>query len=247
MNRACGAAQEILRLSELASRRLWINDVHPLAKLAASVCYIAVVMSYRREDVAGLLTAACYPVSLFILAELSFVDCISRLRLVLPLVCFIGLFEPIMRGAAGVPAMMTLAQKGVLAVLASYALIATTPIEDICYALRLVHLPAIIVSEILLIYRYTTLLLDEAGRVTDAYSLRAPEQRGVHWRAWGSLAGMMLLRAVDRAGRVWQAMEMRGFDGELVPSRRTSLPRAQSAAFFIFWAAAFALMRSLAL
>lgn len=144
-----------------------------------------------------------YPIVLFILGDISFTDALKRLRIVLPLVCFVGLFNPFFDrkpaleiGAfvvtAGMVSMATLMLKGIYSVLAAYLLIASTSIEKICSAMRMLHIPAILVTQVLLTYRYISVLLDEAGRITEAYSLRAPKQKGVHFKVWGSLAGQLL-------------------------------------------------------
>ena len=46
-----------------------------------------------------------------------------------------------------------------------------------------------------------------------AYSLRAPGQKGIHISAWGSFLGQ-LLRSMDRAQALYESMELRGFSGE---------------------------------
>ena len=48
----------------------------------------------------------------------------------------------------------------------------------------------------------------------NAYTLRAPGQKGVHISAWGSFLGQLLLRSMDRATALYQSMQMRGFTGE---------------------------------
>ncbi|MDY4970728.1 MAG: energy-coupling factor transporter transmembrane component T, partial [Lachnospiraceae bacterium] len=68
--------------------------------------------------------------------------------------------------------MFTLILKGIFTVLAAYLLIATTTIEKICYALHLLHVPGILITQFLLTYRYVTVLLKEVNRITQAYSLR---------------------------------------------------------------------------
>ena len=109
--------------------------------------------------------------------------------------------------------MITLMLKGVFSVLASYFLVATTSIDKICYSLRLIHVPEILVTQIMLTYRYIVLLLKEVNRITDAYSLRAPGQKGIHFRVWGSLTGQLLLRSMDRATIVYESMLLRGYNG----------------------------------
>ena len=226
MNHIESAIYEIHSMDSLASRNQWVNRLHPLIKFFITILYIALVVSFSKYDVLGIASMVIYPLILFQLADLSFRACIKRLRIVLPLVCCIGIFNPFLDHttvqigsvvmSAGVLSMCTLIMKGIFSVLASYLLIATTSIEDICYALRLLHVPKLLVTQILLTYRYVTVLLGEVNRMTQAYSLRAPRQKGVHFKVWGSLTGQLLLRSIDRANAVYESMLLRGYQGEFV-------------------------------
>lgn len=223
MNKVGNAIYEINHMDIIAGRDQWVNQIHPLVKFVLTVFYIAEVVSFDKYDIIGLSGMVIYPLALFILAELSFRDSIKRLRIVLPLVCLVGIWNPfydripVSIGAlhlnAGVISMVTLMIKGVLAVLASYLLIATTTIEKLCYALRMLHIPQILVTQILLTYRYISVLLEEVDRIVQAYALRAPNQKGIHFKVWGSLTGQLLLRSMDRANAVYESMALRGYDG----------------------------------
>ena len=137
---------------------------------------------------------------------------------------------------------LTLIIKGILSVLASYLLIATTRIESICYALNLLHVPDILVTQILLTYRYITVLLSEANHIFEAYSLRAPKQTGVHYKVWGSLIGQLLFRSIDRATALYDSMVLRGYNGNF---RHSQLKRAewQDFAYLVACSGVFALLR----
>ena len=50
--------------------------------------------------------------------------------------------------------------------------------------------------------------------MTDAYSLRAPGQTGLHYKVWGTMVGQLLLRSMDRAQIVYDSMMLRGYQGE---------------------------------
>lgn len=219
------AVYEIHHIDADGRKDQWVNRLHPLVKLAVTVCFIAVTASFPKYGLAGLLRMGVYPIAVFILGEVSFKEALRRLRIVLPLVCLIGLFnpffdrQPVMEAGgitvtAGMLSMLTLMVKGIYSVLASYLLIASSSIESICYALRLLHVPSVIVTQILLTYRYIGLMLAEADRMMQAYMLRAPNQKGVHIRAWGSFAGQLLLRSMDRAEEVYESMTLRGYRGE---------------------------------
>ncbi len=252
MSRIGGAICEFQSIDALAREERWTGSIAPLARVFVTVFYIVLLVSFHKYD-SAVFGMILYPFILFLTTGLSFKDAVRRLRIVLPLVIVIGIANPFFDRkilfsiggtgiSGGVMSMVTLMLKAALAVLASYLLIATTPIEELCGALRRIHIPQIIVTEILLIYRYITVLLSEARRVTQAYSLRAPGQKGVAFRAWGPLAGQMLLRSMDRAETLYESMQLRGFAGEFpLPGRRISAGR--TAAFLVIACASLLILR----
>lgn len=253
MSKIGNAIYEIHHMDTLAGRDQWVNRVHPLVKFVVTIGYIMAVVSFQKYDVIGLAGMAVYPIALFLLSELSFWDSVRRLRLVLPLVCFVGILNPFfdknyisvegLKISAGVLSMIVLIMKGVFSVLASYLLIATTSVEKLCYAFRLLHIPKAMVTQFMLTYRYITVLLGEANRITQAYALRAPNQRGVHFKVWGSLAGQLLLRSMDRAEDVYESMLLRGYQGDYQYLRERIAFRWQDAAYLLFWIAGIVLFR----
>lgn len=213
-----------------------MNKLHPLGKLLVCVIYIFVVASFDKYAIDKLLVMAIFPAFCFIVGDLSIKEGLYRMRVIIPLVMFVGVFNPFFdkrvlftMGAAGsqiavtggVISMLTLMLKGLFSVLSAYILIATTSIEEICYALRVLHVPKIIVIVIMLIYRYFGLMGAEADRITTAYMLRAPKQKGIHYSAWGSLVGQWLLRSMDRATAVYESMTLRGFNGDFRVKRKS--------------------------
>lgn len=247
------AIHEVYHMDKIAGRNQWMNSVHPLVKLLLTVLYIALVVSFDKYDLTGLIGMVIYPIAVFILGELSFKDSIKRLKVVLPLVCAVGLFNPffdkeplfeIGRFAftSGMLSMLTLMIKGILSVLASYLLIAATSIEKICYALRLLHIPSIIVTQILLMYRYISLLLEEADRMTKAYSLRAPGQKGIQFKVWGTFIGQLMLRSVDKSEAVYESMCIRGYKGEFYYHNRQSI-KINDIIYLVIWTVILMLFR----
>ena len=245
MNKIGNALHEIQTIDSIARRHQWVNALHPLIKLSLTLFYMIMVVSFDRYHFFGLLGMIVYPLIVFELAQLSLIHAVYKLRFILPFVCFVGLLNPIFDNipitsfwgitlTSGMISMSTLMLKGVLTVLSSYLLIATTTIEDICYALRLLHIPKLLVTQILLIYRYLSVLLSEANRMTQAYSLRAPRQKGVHFKVWGSLAGLLLLRSMDRANELYESMCLRGYHGEFYYSSQKKIA-ISDILYWIIW------------
>ena len=224
MSKITGTISEIHKLQEQAQLSTPLTSLHPLAKLLMTMAYIITLMSLGKYALFKLLVLACYPLLGFYWGRISLSQALWRLRLILPLVACVGIANPLFDThiiywgdfaiQAGYLSFITLMLKGVLAVLASYLLIATTTIEQICYALRLLRLPKLLVTQLLLSYRYLTLLLEQADTIAQAYTLRAPKQKGVHFKVWGSLAGQLLLRSIDRANNLYDSMLLRGYQGE---------------------------------
>lgn len=225
MNQAENAAAELRAMDDLAAMDSPMHRLHPAGKLVMTLVYILTVVSFHKYDFSGLTVMVLFPVLGYQLSFIPVSLCFRRLRVVLPLVCAVGLANPFfdreillrLGGIAvsgGVVSMLTLMMKGVFALMASFLLVATTGMDGICMAMRQLHLPKLLTSLIMLTYRYISLLLDEVAIMTQSYHLRAPEQKGIHFRAWGSFLGQLLLRTMDRAQELYEAMELRGFDGE---------------------------------
>lgn len=237
----------------IVARNRWLNHIYPLIKLVVTICFITITVSFSKYNLAGILRMGVYPIIVFILGEVSFRDALRKLRVILPIVCLMGIFNPFfdrqpmleIAGIAvttGMVSMLTLMVKGIYSVLASYLLIATTPIEKICHALRLLHVPVVIVTQILLTYRYIRLLLNEARHMIQAYSLRAPNQKGVHFKVWGSLVGQLLLKSIDRADEVYESMLLRGYNGEFYYDTKISC-RVGDYAYLAAWCTIFFCLR----
>lgn len=218
------AAYELQRLDTLAKRDGWPYNRHPLSKLLVTLLFIVLVVSLPKYELSGLLLMAVYLIVLFVIGELSWRDCLRRIWIVLPLVYFIGIWNPLFDRSpvqqigsviitGGMISMLTLVIKGVYAVLASYLLIATTSMDGICYALQCLHVPEVLIIQLQLTFRYISLFLQEVHRMSQAYALRAPGQRGIQFRMWGTFVGQLLLRSVDRSETVYQSMCLRGYTG----------------------------------
>ncbi len=225
MNKVERALRELGEMDRLADGRSWVHRRDPLAKLAVTVAYIAVVVSYDKYDWSRLAVMVLWPALLFQMSGVPVGTCFRKLRFVLPLVLAVGLFNPlfdkaprlVVAGVAvsgGVVSMTTLMVKGVLCLSASFLLMATTSIDALCAALRRVRVPGTLVTLLLLTFRYVGVLMEELAVMTEAYQLRAPGQRGIHVSAWGSFLGQLLLRSMDRAEELYASMRLRGFHGE---------------------------------
>ena len=82
-------------------------------------------------------------------------------------------------------------------------------------ALHALKLPEPLVRLFVMMVRYVSVLRGEARRLMDAMRARGfvPRSSRHTWRSYGYLIGMLLVRAIERAERVEEAMRCRGFSG----------------------------------
>ena len=244
------ALREVHRLDALSAGDSFLHRVHPLWKLLLTLWYLALTASFPRYALSGLLGMSLYWIAGFFAADLSVREALRRVRWILAALFFVGIANPLLDRTplAGVPvsggviSFFTLFVKGLFSVLASYLLIATTTMEEICWAMRLLRIPKILVTTAMLTYRYLILLTQEARRMSLACGLRCPGEKGVPVSLWGAFAGQMLLRAIDRGERVYESMTLRGFHGEFPPPSRRI---ARGGVFwFAVWIIALAVLRA---
>lgn len=227
--------------------------VHPLSNLLVTFFYLLLVVSFPKYDLSGVLSMILYLLILGIGKEISLKEAVGRIWPVLLLVSVVGIANPFVEReicwrwgdfsvSYGMISMVTLMLKGIFCVMASYLLIISTGMEGICLGLRCLHFPKELVTIVFLIYRYLIVLLKEAERMMLAYRLRAPGQKGVHFKVWGSFLGLLLLRSMDRAQTVYESMLLRGYQGE-IRGREFRGSKGRSILYVCLWTAALLFLR----
>ena len=223
MSKMQNAINEIHNIDNNSAKNSFFSKIHPLLKLLITVIYIILLTSINKYDLITTITMSVYWIIVSIIGDISIKTCIKRLKIVFLLLIFIGIANPILDRTiityigvipitTGMISMITLILKGFFAIISSYLLIATTSIEDICYSLKILHIPNTLITVFMLIYRYIIVFLKEVEKIWIAYSLRAPKQKGVNFSAWGSMIGSLMIRSIDRAQVVYESMELRGFN-----------------------------------
>ena len=104
-------------------------------------------------------------------------------------------------------------------------------------ALSALGFPQPLVRIFVTVCRTLGLLRNEVSRLQDAMRARAfvPGSNRHTWKSYGNLIGMVLVRGLERAERVEEAMRLRGYQGRFPQSALTRPQRAD-------WLAASALM-----
>jgi cobalt/nickel transport system permease protein len=242
------------RLDRLARLDTAVHRVDPRAKVITTAIYIVCVVSYGKYDLLGLLPFAIFPVVMATEGGLP-LGFVGRLLLIVsPFALLVGAFNPVFDrevvvqlGGWGVSggwvSYASIVLRFLLTAGAALVLTATTSFTGICLALQKLRVPDVLVTQLLLLFRYIFVLGDEVNRMSQARRLRSFGRRGMGWRVYGQMLGQLLLRTFARAQRVYLAMKCRGFDGQIRVSRRLHFGLSDLV-FTLGWSAVFVLLRA---
>lgn len=93
----------------------------------------------------------------------------------------------------------------------------STPVTDILNVLKKFKCPKLIIELMLLIYRFIFILLDMANAFSNASNSRLGNvDFATSCRSMGALLSALLVRAFKRSGQLYDAMESRCYDGDIL-------------------------------
>jgi cobalt/nickel transport system permease protein len=239
-------------LDALAAGASPIHRLDPRAKTLAVAGFVTAVASFGRYEVAALLPFALFPSVVLVLSATPAAYLARRVLAALPFVLVLGILNPVLDRvpmlalgpvtvSGGWLSFASILLRFALTVSAALILVATTRFDDVCMALERLGLPRVFTLQLAFLYRYAFVLAAETRRLAQARRLRA-FGRKVTLREFGTLAAHLLLRTWDRARRIHQAMQARGFTGQFRPRELRAWQRADTL-YTAGWLALFLALR----
>lgn len=210
----------------LSYRQTPVHRLDPRAKLIATLIFLFCVVSFHKYQLSNLFPYFIFPVYLVSAGDIPAGYIMKKIVVVSPFALMVAVFNPIFDTAViyhvghigvtgGWISFFSIMTRFALTVGTALALIACTGFYGICNALGRLGMPRVFVVQLLFLYRYLFVLVEEAARMLRARDLRSFENRGRGLRVYGPLMGTLLLRSIDRAQKIHRAMVCRGFDGTI--------------------------------
>ena len=248
--------QAIITLQDMQSVRIEAGrTISPVCGLIVTVAYLVAMLSVSVDRVGILLWFAVYPILAAPWLGMSFTSVFIRSLYALPFIIFIGVFNPVFDT---VPALMigdvvvtrgwisfvSIILRGLMSVQAIIILICACGFEGVCRGMRTIGIPAFLVTQLLMVYRYMTVLLIEMLNMKRARESRSYGNSRMTLKMWGQMTGQLFMRTVSRAERINRAMLARGFNGTMPLYTPHNPDRSVSDMIFtVVWIAAFAILR----
>jgi cobalt/nickel transport system permease protein len=205
-----------------------IHRLDPRAKLAGFAGITLVGVSASPGDWPALAACALALAAIAAAARVGPRVVWSRARVVLPLVVFVAVFVPFVRGGErvavgplslsqdGLATFAAVGSKAVIGTVSAVLLGATTSFPDVLHALERLRAPRLLVVIAAFMYRYLFVIAGETRRMRAALAARGYNPRhALQAAAIGRVATSLFLRTYDRAERVYVAMLARGYAGAM--------------------------------
>ena len=203
-----------------------IHRLDGRVKVVATVFYTLAVVTLPREKMGELLPFFIFPLLLIALGEIPWRFVLKHLLLVSPFILMVALFNPLYdrtplsfgswQIARGWITALNILIKFSLTVMALLGLVSTTPFSRLLGAFQALGCPRIMILQLSFLYRYLFITIEEIHRMVRAREARSygkPLGAKKLFSSGGALIGALFFRSLQRAGRVYQAMCARGFDG----------------------------------
>ncbi len=241
-------------MNELESNNIFFQNLDPRLKLLLVIAMsIFLAMS---SQIRVLLTALLLGLIIALSARIHISDIIRRLIPANLFLLFIWIIVPFsMEGSPlfaigplicsreGFVLAIKITIKSNAIMIYGIFLMATTPVFTLGHAMHKLRLSKKLVHLFFFTYRYIHVINQEYMRLMSALKIRGfhPETSLHTYRTFAYLIGMLLIRSLDRAQRVHQAMLCRGFHGKLYSIQKFSITKTDMLVFSGFSAAILAL------
>lgn len=217
---------EMGRMDELGRMDSPVHRLDARAQIVTTIGFILMVMSFSRFEVAALMPMFLYPVILMVMGGVSAGYLFRKIAIAAPFALLVGAFNPWldrhvegMVGAypltGGWLSFISIMLRFFLTVSAAIILVTCTGIHRLCAGGARLGMPRVFVVQLMFLYRYFFVIGDEGVRMMRGVEMRSAGLRALGFGTYGMLVGQLLLRAMERAQRIYRAMVARGFEGEI--------------------------------
>lgn len=222
MNKYTYSLFSLNHIEELTNQHTPIHHLHPIVKLFFTLFFIIFTLTSTSYTLFSYLFLLCLIILICFLAKIPVKEMLKRTLIGLPFSFFLGISNVILMPTPinfynipltiGLLSMIAIMVKTFLCLAIVFLFVATTPLEDIAGAFVMLHVPYFLISIILMTYRYIFLLVEEAGKMHQAYLLRHFKKEALEMKHMGSFLGLLFVRSLHHAHLVDDAMSLRGYD-----------------------------------
>ena len=202
----------------------FMPDVNHRALLLVWSFFVLFVLTLGKYDFNGGVAYAAFPLFVILANNMPVKTILGRLALLSPFIIMIAAANPFFDRrpflclgeitlTAGTVSGLVIVGKSLVLVTAVITLSMIVPFHRLCDALRGFRVPEVFITQLVLLYRYSFLLFEEAMALQKARNMRSFGGNGKEFFTTAKMLGSLLLRTNERGERIYRGMLARGFNG----------------------------------
>lgn len=199
-------------------------DVNHRALIIVWGFFVFFVLTLGKYDLNGVMAYAAFPLFVILLNNMPIKTILTRLALLSPFIIMIAAANPFFDRrpllsigeislTAGTVSGLVIVGKSFVLITAIITLSMLVPFYRLCDALRGFRVPEVFITQLVLLYRYSFLLVEEAVALQKARNMRSFGGNGKEFFTTAKMIGALLLRTNERGERIYRGMLARGFNG----------------------------------
>jgi cobalt/nickel transport system permease protein len=194
--------------------------------LLVTALFVFSLLSISKFNLPGVITFGAFPLFLMVAGKLPAGVIIKQLLLISPFVLVMAAGNllldrnPVMwisgiTISGGMISGTVIVAKTIISVAGLLSVTSCIPFYRICRALETLHVPDVLITQLILLNRYRSVLHEEAQSMLKARDIRSFGRKGKELFRTAPLIGSLLLRTTSRAERLYRSMSARGFHGRM--------------------------------
>jgi cobalt/nickel transport system permease protein len=216
--------EKVIMSREQNIHESFIPDVNHRALIIVWSFFVFFVLTLGKYDFSGVLAYAAFPLFVVLAGNMPVKTILKRLVLLSPFIIMVAAANPFFDRrpflslgeitlTAGTVSGIVIVGKSFVLITAIITLSTIVPFHRLCDALRGFRVPEVFITQLLLLCRYSFLLVEEATALQKARSMRSFGGNGKEFFTTAKMIGSLLLRANERGERIYRGMLARGFNG----------------------------------
>lgn len=192
--------------------------------ILVTLVYLVFLLSVPLENLKTIILFASYPIIVSPLINQKYSSIFRQSLYVLPFLVMIGIFNPLYDRRDAFPigeymvsmgwvTFISILVRGLLAMQALLLLVRAAGFLELCRGLGKLGMPKVLVVQLMFIYRFLIVLLEESLNMRRSVISRGYGRKTLPIKLWGRIVGSLMLRTLTRSKKIHMAMQSRGFCG----------------------------------
>ena len=201
-------------------------NINPRAKIVTVFLFLVSMLTFSVYDLIDTIPYVIVTIIANLLLEIPFGYIINKTKVLLLFVLSIAIFNPILdRETAfsiyginisyGWLSFFTIMLRGYVSITVAIMLILSTGFTPFCKALSKMKVPEILVSQLMFVYRYIIVLLEELSSMMNSIKSRGYGRKRFPIKLWSVFIAQLLIKSYSRAEMINMSMISRGYNGEI--------------------------------